>query len=159
MNRILGVIVFLWFAAGASAQAAITTYLVDVNSVASIVQLDIVTFAEISGQLNVNVSGADIWFTDASLSTASTPDEGYRLLVTAVGSYDGLDFSYQSGTIPGSDYSGTFDGSSLSLFTDGTFYSEIYGDVVSVSTVPLPGALLLFITGLAGLCAPRKFRH
>ena len=151
MKHLLSILLLYLSLSSLNTHATTITYLVDVNQIPSYVQLDIVTFADISGQLEVNISGNDIWFTNVSLSTDSNPDEGYRLLETAIGSYDGVDFTYQSPSQPYSSYFGSFDGTSLSLYTDYIFYSEIYGDVASVSSVPLPAAVWLFGSGLLGL--------
>lgn len=155
MKLSLRIGLFLLSVVCANSQASTITYVIEANPTTSYALLDIVTYADITGRLEVKISGNDIWFANIDLSTDSTPDEGYRLLETAVGIYDGFDFTYES---PFSRYFGSFDGTSLTLYTDKIFYSEIYGDVVSVSSVPLPGAIFLFASGFIGLITPKLIK-
>lgn len=146
-----------------SASYAATVYVAEVNPTQSSGYIEGIDPFDISGSLRVIVEGATIRFENIDLATSPT-DVSSELIIAAAGNYDGFNFEYSENppSLPvlGNWYSGTFDGNAL--FMQATTYNGTLYDFTinssSVTAVPLPGALLLFSSGLAGMFFRAKRR-
>lgn len=134
---------------------AATVYLAEIDPLQSdfFINFDDATTFQLSGTLKITVDSGTIQFEDIDI--VSTPTQNIDdMILSDIASYDGLNFEYVlCDTCLGNSYNGTFDGDSL-LLQGITFGSSTYNYVIassSITSVPVPGSLLLFSSGLVGM--------
>ena len=134
-----------------------TIYTVDINASNSSVMVDGAETYTIAGTFNVAVDGSDLTLSNIDTATLPINIASELFFVSAITNYDGLNFDYRSdppeAPVIADIYTGTFDGSILSLSgqTQGSAYFDFDIKANVVSPVPLPGALILFLSGFIGL--------
>ncbi|MDH5573681.1 MAG: hypothetical protein OEY89_18090 [Gammaproteobacteria bacterium] len=115
---------------------------------------------QLSGTIKITVDNSTIHF--QNIDIISNPSYNINdMILNNIATYDGYNFNYTfCDTCIGNGYWGTFDG--MSLYLAGVTYGlePIEYTILSsnISNVPLPGGLVLFISGLAAFISGRLIK-
>ena len=134
-----------------------TIYTVDIDTNNSSVTVDGTETYSILGTFNITIDNSSLTFKNIDTITQPTNIASELFFIYAVANYDGLNFEYRSDPpelpVIANIYTGTFDGNVLNLSgqTQGTVFIDFSIKANVISSVPLPGALVFFLSGFAGL--------
>ena len=134
-----------------------TIYTVDIDASNSSVTVDGTETYSILGSFNITIDNSNLSFTNLDTITQPTNIASELFFTNAIATYDGLNFEYRSdppeSPVIANIYTGAFDGNVLNLSgqTQGSAFFDFNIQANVVSSVPLPGALVLFLSGFIGL--------